>query len=77
MHFNLCILYLHLTVQGRAGTKYKFLSENEGDKLQIEKFYRACKGLSQVNTLSFFNLYLFFPYFMLTTSLAYDQRDRE
>eukprot|EP00249_Psilotum_nudum_P022069 c28361_g1_i1 orf=545-2047(+) len=30
-------------------TKYKFLSENEGDKVQLERFYKACKGITEVH----------------------------
>ncbi|XP_024361840.1 probable E3 ubiquitin-protein ligase XBOS34 isoform X2 [Physcomitrium patens] len=29
-------------------TKYKFLAESEGDKAQLERFYKACKGVPQV-----------------------------
>lgn len=29
-------------------TKYKFLAENKGDKAQLERLYKACKGLSPV-----------------------------
>lgn len=33
-------------------TKYKFLSENEGDKAQLEKLYKACKGVPRGGTAS-------------------------
>jgi hypothetical protein len=29
-------------------TKYKFLSEQEGEKGQLECLYKACKGVPQV-----------------------------
>lgn len=29
--------------------KYKFLSENEGDKAQLERLYKACRGIPQVH----------------------------
>ncbi|XP_077252125.1 putative E3 ubiquitin-protein ligase XBOS34 [Tasmannia lanceolata] len=32
-----------------TGTRFKFLSGNEGDKWQIQWFYNACRGLQQVN----------------------------
>ena len=35
-----------------SGTKYKFLAEAPGDKVQIERLYRACKGVEQVRTRS-------------------------
>jgi len=35
-------------------TKYKYLAEAPGDKAQIERFYRACRGVEQVRPSSHF-----------------------
>ncbi|XXG61992.1 hypothetical protein AAC387_Pa05g0456 [Persea americana] len=32
-----------------SNTRFKFLSENEGDKKQLERFYNACRGMRQPN----------------------------
>lgn len=31
--------------------KYKYLSENEGDKTQLEKLYKACRGITEAGVL--------------------------
>ncbi|CAM6019708.1 unnamed protein product [Sphagnum balticum] len=35
----------------KTKTKYKFLSEQEGEKGQLERLYKACKGVPQVKSL--------------------------
>jgi hypothetical protein len=32
-------------------TKYKFMSEKKNDRVQLERFYEACKGIPQVITM--------------------------
>ncbi|MCO5568625.1 hypothetical protein L7F22_022324 [Adiantum nelumboides] len=44
--FNIPDPVLYITDKTNK-TKYKFLSEHEGDKAQLEKLYKACKGISQ------------------------------
>ncbi|CAK9216225.1 unnamed protein product [Sphagnum troendelagicum] len=41
-----------LVITDKTKSKHKFLSEQEGDKEQLERLYKACRGFSQVKTLT-------------------------
>ncbi|KAI5062297.1 hypothetical protein GOP47_0022836 [Adiantum capillus-veneris] len=47
--FNIPDPVLYITDKTNK-TKYKFLSENEGDKARLEKLYKACKGIPQTSS---------------------------
>jgi hypothetical protein len=49
-------IFFFLGVSVGTESKYKFLSEQEGDKEQLERLYKACRGFSQVKSVhSFFS----------------------
>ncbi|CAK9218263.1 unnamed protein product [Sphagnum jensenii] len=41
-----------LVITDKTKSKYKFLSEQEGDKEQLERLYKACRGFPQVKSPS-------------------------
>ena len=47
---------LRKTLWDGAETKYKFLADSEGDRVQLEQLYKACRGIAQVNIICIFNV---------------------
>ena len=44
------------TLWDGAETKYKFLADSEGDRVQLEQLYKACRGIAQVNIVGILNV---------------------